>query len=88
MELGAFSDQIHLIAGLPIPLCCFNHAPNCRSFQAEADYGFCAAKKQTYYGFHGHLIISATGVQLNIDILTYPFRDNSCYTAAYRENLI
>ncbi|MFN6528783.1 hypothetical protein [Nostoc sp. ChiSLP03a] len=23
---------------------------------------------------------------LNIDIFTYPFRDNSCYTAAYREN--
>lgn len=62
LELGAFSDQLHLIDGLPISLCCFSRAPNCRSFKFQADYGFCAAKKQTYYGFHGHLIISSTGV--------------------------
>ncbi len=43
-------------------LCCFSRAPNCRSFKSVAAYGFCAAKKQTYYGFHGHLIISSTGV--------------------------
>ncbi|MEP0770123.1 IS982 family transposase, partial [Trichocoleus sp. ST-U1] len=34
----------------------------CRSFKGEAAYGYCAAKQQTYYGFHGHLLISATGV--------------------------
>jgi hypothetical protein len=34
----------------------------CRSFKGEAAYGYCAAKKQTYYGFHGHLLISLTGV--------------------------
>lgn len=28
----------------------------------EAAYGYCAAKQQTYYGFHGHLLITATGV--------------------------
>ncbi len=48
--------------GIPIPLCCFSRAPRCRSFKGEAAYGYCAAKKQTYYGFHGHLLISATGV--------------------------
>ncbi|MBD2527795.1 IS982 family transposase [Nostoc sp. FACHB-133] len=61
-KLGAFECEIHLIDGLPMPLCSFNRAPRCRSFRAEADYGFCAAKKQTYYGFHGHLIVSVTGV--------------------------
>jgi len=60
--LGAFVDGVHLVDGIPIPLCCFNRAPRCRSFKGEAAYGYCAAKKQTYYGFHGHLLISATGV--------------------------
>jgi hypothetical protein len=60
--LGAFTDGVHLIDGIPIPLCCFTRAPQCRSFKGEAAYGYCAAKKQTYYGFHGHLLISATGV--------------------------
>jgi hypothetical protein len=61
-QLGGFSDSVHLVDGIPIPLCCFSRAPRCRSFKAEADYGYCAAKKQTYYGFHAHLLVSATGV--------------------------
>lgn len=61
-SLGAFADPIHLVDGIPIPLCCFSRAPRCRRFKGEATYGYCAAKKQTYYGFHGHLLISATGV--------------------------
>lgn len=62
IQLGAFADAVHLIDGIPIPLCCFSRAPRCRSFKGEAAYGYCAAKKQTYYGFHGHLLISSTGV--------------------------
>jgi len=61
-ELGAFTDGVHLVDGIPIPLCGISRAPRCRSFKGEAAYGYCAAKKQTYYGFHGHLIITATGV--------------------------
>lgn len=61
-QLGAFQDDLHLVDGIPIPLCCFSRAPHCRSFQGQANYGYCAAKKQTYYGFHGHLLMSSTGV--------------------------
>lgn len=61
-ELGAFRDRVHLVDGIPIPLCGFSRAPSCRCFKGVAAYGYCAAKKQTYYGFHGHLVISATGV--------------------------
>lgn len=61
-KLGALVDSVHLVDGIPIPLCGFSRAPRCRSFQGDAAYGYCAAKKQTYYGFHGHLIISVTGV--------------------------
>lgn len=62
IELGAFSDNTHIIDGIPIPLCCFTRARGCRSFPGVANYGYCAAKKETYYGFHGHLLISASGV--------------------------
>lgn len=61
-QMGAFDDDLHLIDGIPIPLCCFSRAPGCRSFKGEADYGYCASKKQTYYGFHGHLMISGSGI--------------------------
>jgi hypothetical protein len=61
-KMGGFSDNIHLVDGIPIPLCCFSRAPQCRSFRGEASYSYCAAKKQTYYGFKGHLMISANGI--------------------------
>lgn len=61
-ELGAFADKVHLVDGIPMPLCCLSRASSCRSFKGIATYGYCAAKKQFYYGFHGHLLITATGV--------------------------
>lgn len=61
-KLDAFADQVHLVDGIPIPLCVLTRAASCRSFQGVAAYGYCAAKQQFYYGFHGHLLISATGV--------------------------
>ncbi len=47
-DLGGFQDSIHLIDGIPIPLCCFSRAHRCRLFRVESDYGYCAAKKPTY----------------------------------------
>ncbi len=61
-QLGAFGDPVHLVDGLPIPLCGLTRAPRCQSFKGVAAYGYCAAKKQFYYGFHGHLLITATGL--------------------------
>jgi hypothetical protein len=68
VQLGAFNDPVHLVDGIPIALCGFSRAPSCRSFKGVAAYGYCAAKKQTYYGFHGHLLISATGVITNFNL--------------------
>jgi hypothetical protein len=34
----------------------------CQCFKGQADYGYCAAKDETYYGFEGHIIISFEGL--------------------------
>jgi len=62
IDLGAAADPIHLVDGCPLPVCVLPRAPRCRSFAGEADYGYCAAKKQSYYGFHGHLMVTVDGV--------------------------
>jgi hypothetical protein len=36
-DLGGFQDSIHLIDGIPIPLCCFSRANRCRLFRGESD---------------------------------------------------
>jgi hypothetical protein len=77
-QMEALSDQVHLIDGLPIPACEFRRTHFCRSFQGEASYGYCAAKAKTYYGFRGHLNITASGVITNCCWLNrhhlYPLR--------------
>jgi hypothetical protein len=60
--LGAFSDSLHLIDGFPIPVCKFARAHFSHIFKGEVAYGYCAAKKEKYYGFHGHLVVSSLGV--------------------------
>jgi Transposase DDE domain len=61
-RLGAFEDKVHLIDGFPMVVSCITRAKRCRRFRGEAARGFCASKKLKYYGFHGHLVVSYTGV--------------------------
>ncbi len=61
-DLFAFDDNIHLFDGFPMPICHFKRAGFSRNFQGEADYGYCAAKDEKYYGFKGHLLISFSGI--------------------------
>jgi hypothetical protein len=59
---NAFSDQLHHIDGFPMPVCQFARAHFSKIFKGEAAYGYCATKKEVYYGFHGHLVINSIGV--------------------------
>jgi hypothetical protein len=60
--LGAFDRPVHIIDGFPLPVCGFKRAKGCANFKGQADYGYCAAKNETYYGFKGHLMIDEIGV--------------------------
>jgi hypothetical protein len=62
IDLGAATDPIHLVDGCPMPVCVLTRARQCRLFPEVADFGYCAAKKQYYYGLHGHLMITVNGV--------------------------
>lgn len=62
IDLGAATDPIRLVDGCPLPVCGLTRALRCRRFREVADVGYCAAKKQYYYGLHGHLLITLDGV--------------------------
>lgn len=62
INLGCHADSLHLIDGLPMPICKFARAYFSKVFQGDAAYGYCATKKERYYGFRGHLVINSTGV--------------------------
>jgi len=61
-RLDAYNDNIHIADGFPLPICAFRRAPNSRLFNGHAEYGHCASKGQTYYGFQGFISINFDGV--------------------------
>jgi hypothetical protein len=62
ISLNAFQDTLHIIDGLPIPICKIARAHFSQIFKGDATYGYCASKKERYYGFRGHIVISSTGI--------------------------
>lgn len=60
--LGAYQDKLHIVDGLPIPVCKFARAHFSRIFKGNAAHGYCATKQERFYGFRGHLVISSSGV--------------------------
>jgi Transposase DDE domain len=51
-----------MIDGLPMPVCKFARAHFSQIFKGQATYGYCATKKEHYYGFRGHVVINSIGV--------------------------
>jgi len=64
-QLGVFNDQIHMVDGFPIPVCKITRSGRSHNFKGEANYGYCAAKDEKYYGFKGHLIVNFEGIVTN-----------------------
>jgi Transposase DDE domain len=54
---------------LPLPVCLFTRSCRDRCFQGEADYGYCAAKKLTYYGFKLELRTARCGMITHYPLL-------------------
>lgn len=66
VKLGAFVDTLHMSDGFPMPSCHFKRAYFSRLFKGEANYGYCASKGETYYGFKGNLLINSEGIITSI----------------------
>lgn len=60
--LGSLTDTLHLIDGMPMPVCKFARAYFSKVFKGQAAYGYCATKKEHYYGFRGVIVMSSIGV--------------------------
>lgn len=55
-------SRYFVIDSFPLPVCKFGRARYCRSFRADgANYGRCPSKKETYFGFKVHALITLEG---------------------------
>jgi hypothetical protein len=61
-SLGAEESAWYVVDAFPMPVCQFKRAYRSEVFRGEAAYGFCASKRQRFYGFLGHVGVSAQGI--------------------------
>lgn len=55
-------SRYFVIDSFPLPVCKFGRARYCRSFRENgANYGKCPSKKETYFGFKVHALITLEG---------------------------
>lgn len=59
-DFGALSP--FCVDGFPIAVCHYARARRCRVFKGLANFGYCAAKQEKYFGFKGQIIVSAEGL--------------------------
>lgn len=59
-KLFAPTTDLHIIDGVPLPVCHPARGYRCKIFSQEATWGFCAAKDEYYFGFKGHPVINAS----------------------------
>lgn len=60
-RLFGAADDVHIIDGVPMPLCHKARAHRSRMLDEVAAWGFCAAKDEHYYGLRGHIVLAMKG---------------------------
>jgi hypothetical protein len=66
---GEAENPVQVIDTLPLPVCTYTRARRDRCFKTLADYGHCAAKQLSYYGFKLGLRVSANGMITHFPLL-------------------
>ena len=56
-EIFSPRSKLHIIDGLPLPICKYARSYRCKSMNQIASYGYCAAKDEHYYGLKAHIMI-------------------------------
>jgi len=73
-EVFAYGE-VFLIDSMPLPVCKRTRARRCRKVRGKVFCGYCAAKREKFFGWRLHMICSATGVPVSFDLLPAALHD-------------
>ncbi len=69
------AGEAFLIDSMPVPVCKRARARRCRKVSGKAFCGYCAAKKERFFGWRLHLVCTAAGVPVAFDLLPGALHD-------------
>ena len=61
--------EVFLIDSMPLPVCKRARARRCRKVRGRAFCGYCAAKRERFFGWRLHLICTPEGIPVSFDLL-------------------
>ncbi len=62
-------DETFIIDSMPLPVCKRARASRCKKLRGKAFCGYCAAKKEKFFGWRLHLICTLDGIPVSFDLL-------------------
>ena len=66
--LGYSNSDILIVDSMPVPVCGFGSAHFSKRFRDISSYGYCASKKETYYGLKLHALVTLDGYITDIGL--------------------
>ncbi|MBN1202495.1 MAG: IS982 family transposase [Anaerolineae bacterium] len=63
------TGQVFVIDTMPVPVCKRVRAERCRKVQGDDFLGYCASKREYYFGWQLHLVCDAAGVPVSFELL-------------------
>jgi Transposase DDE domain len=61
--------EAFIIDSMPMPVCKRARASRCKKVRGKAFCGYCAAKKEKFFGWRLHLICTGSGIPVSFDLL-------------------
>lgn len=61
--------EVFIIDSMPLPVCKRVRASRCKKVRGKAFCGYCAAKKEKFFGWRLHLICTPEGIPVSFDLL-------------------
>jgi hypothetical protein len=77
MLLGELFAQgeVYILDSMPLPVCKRVRARRCRKVRGRAFCGYCAAKREKFFGWRLHLLCTAEGIPVSFDLLPAAYHD-------------
>ena len=67
--------EVYVIDSMPMPVCKRVRARRCKKVRGKAYCGYCAAKKEKFFGWRLHLICTQDGIPVSFDLLPAAYHD-------------
>jgi hypothetical protein len=62
-------EEVFIIDSMPLPVCKRTRASRCKKVRGKVFCGYCAAKREKFFGWRLHLICTATGIPVHFEVL-------------------